>query len=303
MAGVSSAGLRNIEALRSTATEDDFFARWSGHQARELTARQKFAELGYVAAALPNLVQLLNAVVVFGVGGMMVMSEDMSIGALMGFYVLAAGFLQPIGRFAKFADAFQVMESNLQRIQDVTAAPEDPLFAVPRHSEPERAATLNGRFRLDGRMEIRNVKFGYRRNLSPLIEDFNLSVAAAKDALIHEEIMSRPGGYSASVDEGGMNFSQGQRQRMEIARALAANPSVMLLDEATSRLDAVTELGIDDALRRRGCTCLIVAHRLSTIRDCDQIVVLDRGRVVQRGTHEELFSDRRGMYYRLVQAE
>ena len=95
LAGVSSAGLRNIEALRSTATEDDFFSRWSGHQARELTARQKFAELGYVTAALPGLILLLNAVAVFGVGGWRVMSDDMTIGALMGFYLLANGFLQP----------------------------------------------------------------------------------------------------------------------------------------------------------------------------------------------------------------
>ena len=383
LAGIGMFGLRSVDSLRATATEDDFLDSWSGHLARELTARQRFSELGHVTDSLPGLFLTLGSAAVLGLGGWRVMSGDMTLGMLMGFYVVAGNFLRPIGRFVQFADLFKMMEADLQRLDDILETPEDPaLTAQPAG----KLATLKGRLRLSGRIELRDITFGYRRQGKPLIDKFSLRIepgqrvavigpsgsgkstlvtlmsgvyppwsgeilldgvpageiareiltnsvavvsqapflfagtvrdnltlwnptvpdheviAAARDASIHEEIMARPLGYDSVMEEHGGNFSGGQRQRLEIARALACNPSLLLLDEATSALDTLTEEQIDNALRRRGVTCLIVAHRLSTIRDCDQIVVLDRGREVQRGDHETLEADSEGLYRRLLQA-
>ncbi len=380
--GIGMYGVSKIDTLQATGAEDEFFARWTGYQARELLARQRFAELGYVNAALPVLFLVLGNAAVLGIGGWRAMSGDMTAGMLTAFYMAAANFLMPIGRFIQFADLFQILEADLQRLDDVFDAPEDRDFEPDPVAAGDQVSTLDGRLRLKGRIELRGITFGYQHNREPLLKDFSLTiepgqrvaivgpsgsgkstlsalvagiyqpwsgeilidghprsaiprdlltssvslvdqhiflfgdtvrenltmwlpdvpdhtlVAAAQDAIIHDEIISRPLGYDAPVEEGGSNFSGGQRQRLEIARALVNNPSVLILDEATCSLDTITEVRIDDALRRRGCTCLIVAHRLSTIRDCDLIVVLDQGREVQRGAHQELMQETGGGLYR-----
>ena len=377
--------LSHADNLRMTGSDDRFFSRWSGQQARELRARQIYSELGAVNTALPGLIALLRSAAILGIGGSLVMAGDMSLGTLVAFFILAEMFLAPVGRFLDFADQRQALETDLQRLQDISMTAEDPVFSR-RSPESQTIPTFNGRLQLAGRLELRYVTFGYNKSRPPLIKDFNLVIkpgqrvavvgpsgsgkstlarlasgicqpwsgdillddhprdeipeevlrrsismvdqdavlfsasvrdnitlwnpavpddviiAATRDACIHEEILLRPQGYATLVEEGGTNFSGGQRQRLEIARALVSNPTVLILDEATSALDAATEEFVDDALRRRGVTCLIVAHRLSTVRDCDEIIVLDKGVEVQRGTHDELVADRDGTYYKLVRS-
>ena len=384
--GIGMFGLRRIDTLQAVAAENDLYSRWSGYQARELLARQRFTELGYAIVSMPTLFLILGNAAVLGLGGWRVMSGEMSIGMMMAFYMIAANILQPVGRFVQFADIFQMLEAELQRLDDILNTPEDPSTGGGEKAR-EQPTALARRMRLNGQLDLRDVTFGFRPDKDPLIKDFNLSVkpgqrvaivgpsgsgkstlasliaglhqpwsgeilfdghargdiprelltesvslvdqhiflfggtvrenlslwdpeipdedvvAAGEDAAIHQTIIDRVGAYESPVEEGGRNFSGGQRQRLQIARGLVRDPSVLILDEATSALDAVREAQIDSALRRRGCTCIIIAHRLSTIRDSDLIIVLDEGREVQRGTHEALMAETDGIYRKLIRSD
>ncbi|MXY35125.1 MAG: ATP-binding cassette domain-containing protein [Boseongicola sp. SB0664_bin_43] len=377
--------LTHADNLRMTGTDDRLFSRWAGQQARELQARQHCAELGAVNSALPVLIAGLRSAAILGIGGSLVLAGDLSLGTLVGFYILAEMFLMPVGRFMEFTDKRQALETDLQRLDDIYKTAEAPTFSR-RDPDSVTIPTFKGRLQLAGRLDLRNVTFGFSKSQPPLIKDLSLTInpgqrvavvgpsgsgkstltrliagvyqpwsgdilfdghpraeipeevlrqsismvdqevvlfsasvrdnitlwnpavpdeaifAAARDARIHDEILLRPDGYATLVEEAGANFSGGQRQRLEIARALVGNPTMLLLDEATSALDASTEQFVDEALRRRGATCLIVAHRLSTVRDCDEIVVLERGIEVQRGTHDQLIADRDGTYYKLAKS-
>ena len=169
-----------------------------------------------------------------------------------------------------------------------------PFDEIPKEIVNSSVATVSQKITLFSGSVRDNITMW---NKAVLEEDM---IAAAKDACIHDHIMQLPGGYDFRLTENASNFSGGQRQRLEIARALATKPTILIMDEATSALDPIVEKQIMDNIRRRGCTCVIVAHRLSAVRDCTQIVVMKSGKIIQRGTHEELVSQD-GYYRRFIQ--
>ncbi len=127
-------------------------------------------------------------------------------------------------------------------------------------------------------------------------------ISSQRDTMMHETIIQRDGGYQYKMLEGGADFSGGERQRLEIARVLAQDPSIIIMDEATSALDARTEAQVVNSVRDRGISCVVVAHRLSTIRDSDEIIVMNQGQIVERGKHEDLLNEH-GFYEQLIMCE
>ncbi|MCY7368121.1 MAG: NHLP family bacteriocin export ABC transporter peptidase/permease/ATPase subunit [Chamaesiphon sp.] len=383
--GVSIAALQSIETLKASALESDFFGRWSGYYTKALNSQQTLEATNQTFSVLPVLLSALSAAGLLVVGGLRVMDGHLSIGMLIAFQGLMLSFQQPVNNLVSFATTLQELEGDLVRLDDVLDNPIDPILSS-QHPTQQNTTLQYAVPKLQGRVELRQLTFGYSRLAPALITDFNLTIqpgqrvalvgssgsgkstvaklvsglyqpwagevlfddrprstiphhiltnsismveqdvalfggtirdnltlwdttilqkqiqAACADAAIDSTILALSSGYDSLLNEGGANLSGGQRQRLEIARALVSNPSILVMDEATSALDAETEQSIDGHLHRRGCTCIIVAHRLSTIRDCDEIIVFDRGKVVQRGTHQSLWSVP-GIYAKLISTE
>ena len=135
------------------------------------------------------------------------------------------------------------------------------------------------------------------------IENYEV-ILAARDAQIHDRIVREKRNYGTMVQENGRNFSGGELQRFELARALAHEPTLLLLDEFTSALDAITEENAMHAIREKGTTCVIVAHRLSTIKDCDRIYVMDQGKIIQEGTrHGTVYQTFRNLFRQRIEED
>ncbi|MFL6198853.1 MAG: ATP-binding cassette domain-containing protein, partial [Thermoanaerobaculia bacterium] len=376
--GVSFAGIQAIETIKASGSEDDFFARWSGQQAKVVNGRQQLGVATQALAAVPALLGALSGAAIVTLGALRVLDGTLSLGSLLAVQFLAIAFTVPIQSLVTLGESLQEAEGDLASLDDV--------LRYPVQQVNGRIPLDEGPARLTGRLELEEVSFGYSPLSPPLVDRLSLVVepghrvaivgptasgkstvarlaaglyrpwsgrvlfdgvprdelapdvvaaavslvdqeinlfeasmrenislwdptlsdqaiiGAARDASIDDDITRRTGAYDRRVEEGARDWSGGQRQRLEIARALAIDPALIILDEATSALDPIIERVIDEALRARGCASLIIAHRLSTIRDADEIIVLDQGRVVQRGRHEELIAEG-GLYAELVTAD
>lgn len=376
--GASIAGLGQIETLKASGLESDFFARWAGYYAKALNTQQRMARETQALTVLPALLSALAGMAILVVGGLRVLDGALTIGMLVGFQALMQRFLEPVSKLMGLNGTLNELKADLNRLDDVLGHPQ----ALPERAPAAPASVPH----LEGHLSLCGVSFGFSPCEPPLIEGFDLTlkpgqrvalvggsgsgkstiakliaglyaptageirfdgvrredlppealaaalamvdqelflfsgpvrdnltlwdetvpepdlVRACRDADVLEIVAALPGGFEGVLAEGASNLSGGQRQRLEIARALVRDPAILVLDEATSALDSESERVIDKRLRQRGCTCVIVAHRLSTIRDCDEIIVLERGKVVQRGTHDALKAEG-GYYARLIAAE
>jgi len=391
--GSSMAGLQIIETLKATGSEANFFAQWSGYQAKLLNAEQELGVSSQFLSVFPSFLTGINNALVLVIGGFLILDGQMTIGMLVAFQSLMSSFMTPVTGLVGLGTELQEMTGEMNRLDDVLNYPLDREQGDQggqggqedqgNQEDLGGTAALPAGQKLSGYVELKNITFGYSILEPPLIEDFSLSlrpgsrvalvggsgsgkstiakiiagihhpwsgeilfdgqprssftregisnslamvdqeicmlqgtikenitlwdgtiselemIRAARDACIHDDITARPGGYEQMMEEGGKNYSGGQRQRLEIARALVQNPAILIMDEATSALDPITEKNVDEHIRYRGCTCIIVAHRLSTIRDCDEIIVLEKGRIIERGTHESLY-ERAGTYAKLI---
>ncbi|MCQ2175919.1 MAG: ATP-binding cassette domain-containing protein [Bacteroidales bacterium] len=375
--GFTTAAINNIDAIKGSTAEQDYFRKWSEHFTRMQNASVKCTTNNINTEGIPLMMEAVSNVLVLGIGIYYIMKGYLTAGMLMTFQSFMAASMRPMSHIANDVQELATVQAQVERMSEVLEEECD----VP--DELENVSYIK-EGKLKGYVELRNVTFGYDRNAGPLISDFSLKlepgksvafvgpsgcgkstiaklvsglykpwsgevlfdgkpqseinrdvfansvaivdqnivlfdgtisdnvklwdrstedfamILACHDAQIHDEITIRDGNYQAPVDCGGKNFSGGQRQRLELATSFAKEPSVMIMDEGTSALDAVTEELVMKSIRNMGCSQIIIAHRLSTIRDCDEIIVLRDGKVVERGNHEQLMSNK-GFYSRLVE--
>jgi len=380
--GTLMAALREIEMVKSTATEGDVVQRFAGYQRRVQSFLHRLSRRQAALGLVPTLLSQLNTVGVLLVGFLLVLQGQLTLGMLLAAQQVAAGLKGEVDRLVGFVADLPRLETAVLRLQDVLDHPRDPLLltTTPKGLTPWPE---HGR-RLSGQVEIEDLSYRFAPVRPPLIDGLSVSIApgmrvalvgasgsgkstlvrliagllpasegairfdgypltaiprpvavaslamvqqeiaiygmsirdnlclwrndrsdaqlleACRDAQLLDLIEALPGGLNTPLAEGGRTLSGGQRQRLELARALLQDPAILILDEATSALDAETEQRVEEALRRRACTQIVVAHRLSTIRDADLILVLEGGRVVQRGRHDQLIAEAEGVYARLL---
>ena len=373
-------GIKMIETIKSSGSENGFFEKWSGHQANVNSVNVKSSAIECTIGLIPTIISQLTNMFILFVGVFLTIRGDFTIGKIMAFQGFLLAFTEPAMSIVSAGQSLQEMRTQMERIEDVMSYPSD------NNEDNEKLSDEEEYSKLTGQVEVKNITFGYSRLSEPLIKDFSLEInpgkslaivgasgcgkstiaklisglykpwngeilfdgqkiesinrrvltgsiavvdqditmfadtiaenikmwdttiedfemiMAAKDAQIHDAIAMRDGGYRHKLLEEGKNLSGGERQRLELARVLAMDPTILILDEATSALDAKTEHNIVKAVKDRGITCIVIAHRLSTVRYCDEIIVMDHGNIVERGNHSELFAGN-GLYTKLVTNE
>ena len=382
LSGTTMNGIKMIETIKASGSENGFFRTWAGLQAsvNAQTVRYEKLETGF--GVISSTVSAAADIMVIILGDYLTFQGKFTVGMILAFQYFLNAFMTPVSSLIGVGQTIQEMRTNMERVEDVMEYPEEE--ALKRINDREAHLPENEAYqKLTGQIEIKDITFGYAPLGPPLISGFSMSVKpgsrvafvgasgcgkstlaklisglyqpwsgeilfdgkplreidrsvltgslavvdqdivlfedtiaqnirmwdntiedfevilAARDAQIHDDIMQREGGYDSLLSDNGADLSGGQRQRLELARVLAQDPTIIILDEATSALDARTEYNVIRSIADRGITCIVVAHRLSTIRDCDEIIVLDHGRVAERGTHEELYK-KGGLYTALV---